>query len=101
MASVTIITNFGFNLRSILDREKLNGTNFVDWYRNLRIVLKQEKKEYILETPYLDEPQNIAHNSSVYHAYVKHIDDAVDVQCLMLACMNSELQKQYETTNLY
>ena len=44
-----------FNLRSILEKEKLNGTNFIDWYRNLRIVLKQEKKEYVLEVPYPDE----------------------------------------------
>ena len=86
-------TTSHFNLRSILDKDKLNGTNFVDWYRNLRIVLKQEKKEYVLETSYPDEPQNVAHNSSAYHAYVKHTDDAVDVQCLMLACTNSELQK--------
>ena len=28
-----------FNLRSILEKEKLNGTNFIDWFRNLRIVL--------------------------------------------------------------
>jgi hypothetical protein len=54
---------------------------------------------YILETPYLDEPQNAAYNTNVYRAYVKHIDDAVDVQCMMLVCMNSELQKQYESTN--
>ena len=32
---------------------------------------------------------------------MKHTDDAVDVQCLMLACMNFELQKQFESTNLY
>jgi len=90
-----------FNLWSILDREKLNGTNFVDWNRNLRIVLRQEKKEYILDTPYPEEPQNVAHTTSAYRAYVKHTDDAVDVQCLMLACMNSELQKQFESTNPY
>jgi hypothetical protein len=83
----------------MLEKEKLNGTNFVGWNRNLRIVLRQEKKEYVLDTPYPDEPQNVAHNTSAYRAYVKHTDDAVDVQCLMLACMNSELQKQYETTN--
>ena len=30
---------------------------------------------------------------------MNHPDDAVDVQCLMLAFMNFELQKQYESTN--
>jgi hypothetical protein len=92
-------SNLSFNLRSILEKEKLNGTNFVDWNRNLRMVLKQEKKEYVLYTPYPEEPQNVAHNTNEYRAYVKHTDDAVVVQCLMLACMNSELQKQYESTN--
>jgi hypothetical protein len=98
---VEMASNSTFNLRSILEKEKLNGTNFVDWNRNLRIVLRQEKKEYVLDTPCPDEPQNVAHNTSAYRAYVKHADDSVDVQCLMLACMNSELQKQYETTNPY
>ena len=87
-----------FNLRSILEKGKLNKTNFVDWNRNLRIVLRQEKKEYILDTSYPNEPQNVAYNSNAYRAYVKHTDDVVDVQCLMLASMNSELQKQYEST---
>ncbi|KAI5400643.1 hypothetical protein KIW84_065505 [Lathyrus oleraceus] len=30
-------------LRSILEKEKLSGTNFLDWYRNMRIVLKDDK----------------------------------------------------------
>jgi hypothetical protein len=54
---------------------------------------------YILETPYPDEPQNVTYNTNAYRAYVKHTDDAVDVQCMMLAYMNSELHKQYESTN--
>ena len=43
-------------LRSILENDKLNGTNFLDWYRNLRIVLRQERKEYILDQPIPEEP---------------------------------------------
>ena len=36
----------GFSLRSAIEKEsaKLTGPNFLDWYRNLRIILKQEKK---------------------------------------------------------
>jgi hypothetical protein len=30
---------------------------------------------------------------------VKHSDDAVDVQCLVLSCMSPELQKKFESTN--
>ena len=44
------------SLRSILEKDKLNGTNFIDWYRNLRIVLRQERKEYILDQPIPEEP---------------------------------------------
>jgi hypothetical protein len=41
--------NSTFNLQSVLEKEKLNGMNFIDRYRKLRIVLRQEKKEYVLE----------------------------------------------------
>ena len=52
-------TTFNLSLPSIIEKDKLNGTNFLDWYRNLRIVLKQERKEYILDQPVLDEPADI------------------------------------------
>ena len=62
------------SLRSILENDKLNGTNFLDWYRNLRIVLKQERKEYILDQPVPDEPaanapkaQNDAYSNYIYY----------------------------------
>src|ERR1043165_6658934 len=47
-------------LRSILDKEKLSGTNFLDWHLNLRIVLKHDKKKYVLETPVPEEPPSSA-----------------------------------------
>jgi hypothetical protein len=46
---------FAFNLRYLLEKKKLNGANFMDWYCNLRIVLKQEKTEYVLIEPYPDD----------------------------------------------
>ena len=49
-----------FTLRSVLEKEKLNGTNFLDWIRNLRIVLKQERKEYVLESPIPPVPSTTA-----------------------------------------
>ena len=46
-----------FSLRSVLEKEKLNGTNFLDWSRNLRIVLKKEKKLLAIdETTLLNPP---------------------------------------------
>ena len=38
------------SLRSILDVNKLTGSDYVDWLRNLRIVFTQKKISYILDT---------------------------------------------------
>ena len=92
--------NSGFNLQSILDKEKFFGTIFTNWYRNLRIFLKQEKKEYVLEQPYPNEPGNGASNAN-RRAYEKFCNDSLDVSCLMLATMSPELQKQYEDSNAH
>ena len=45
-----------FSLHSVLKKEKLNGNNYTDWIRNLRIVLRAEKKEDVLYTPLPKEP---------------------------------------------
>ncbi|KAL8102798.1 hypothetical protein AgCh_027358 [Apium graveolens] len=78
------------SLQSILDAHKLTGPNFADWLRNLRIVLRVEKLEYVLDSPKPTEPASDAHNDEhvVYH---KWIDDANIAQCIMLASMNIEL----------
>ena len=78
------------SMRSILEKDKLNGTNFLDWYRNLRIVLRLERKEYILDQPIPEEPAASAPRAQK-DAYNKHLNDSVDVTCLMLGCMESEL----------
>jgi hypothetical protein len=36
-------------LRIILDANKLTRPNFLNWYRNVRIVLKQKKNLYVLK----------------------------------------------------
>ncbi|KAL4296190.1 hypothetical protein GQ457_12G014310 [Hibiscus cannabinus] len=77
------MANNTISLRSLLEKEKLNGINFLDWFRNLRIVLKQERKE--------------ADNDK----FKKHMDDMLDVGCLMLATMTPELQKQHEDMVAY
>ena len=40
-----------FSVRSVLEKDKLTGTNFLDWQRNLRIVLRQERKLYVIDIP--------------------------------------------------
>jgi hypothetical protein len=82
----------------LLEKEKLNGVNFMDWYRNLRIVLKQEKTEYVLS-----EPEDLPDGSSAtdHRAYENHCDDAFNVSSLMLTTMSPDLQKQYEHVDAY
>ncbi|GMI63428.1 hypothetical protein HRI_000012100 [Hibiscus trionum] len=84
------MANNTLSLRSILEKDKLNGINFLDWFRNLRIVLKQEKKEYVIEELVPDEPVATASRADK-DKFKKHMDDMLDVGCLMLASMTPEL----------
>jgi hypothetical protein len=93
MAPPAPVTNFA--LRSILEKDKLNGTNFTTWYRNLRIVLKHDKKENVLEEPLPEEPANNA-TAAAKNAYQKLKDESNEISCLMLASMEPELQQQFE-----
>ena len=80
-----------FSLRSVLEKDKLNGSNFIDWSQNLRIVLKQEKTLEVLEQPL---PVELARNATAAQrkAFEKKRNDSNDVTCLMLATMSPELQ---------
>ncbi|KAG8485865.1 hypothetical protein CXB51_019212 [Gossypium anomalum] len=88
------------SLRSVLEKDKLNGLNFLDWFRNLRIVLKQERKLYVIEKSLPDEPHANASRADK-DAHEKHLNDMLDVGCLMLATMNPKLQKQHEDMVAY
>ncbi|KAK9020246.1 hypothetical protein V6N11_054736 [Hibiscus sabdariffa] len=92
--------NNNLSLRSLLEKEKPNGINFLDLFRNLRIVLKQERKEYVIEEPVPDEPVANAPRADK-DTFKKHLDDMLDVSYLMLATMSPELQKQNEDMNAY
>ncbi|KAI5437377.1 hypothetical protein KIW84_023474 [Lathyrus oleraceus] len=99
---ITMTANTSNNiLRSIFDKEKLSGINFLDWHRNLRIVLKHDKKLYVLETPVPEEEPPSSAPKAERDAYKKHVDDANETACLMLATMNSELQKQHENMSAF
>ncbi|KAL4386012.1 hypothetical protein GQ457_09G016710 [Hibiscus cannabinus] len=94
------MTNNTISLRSLLEMEKLNGINFLDWFRNLRIVLKLERKEYVIEEPVPnDSGANVPRADK--DKFKKHMDDMLDVGCLMLATMTPELQKQHEDMVAY
>src|SRR3954469_17897520 len=87
-------TTSPFSLCSILDKDKLDGTNYTDWVCNLRIVLRSDKKETVLDTPIPDEPTDNA-SAALKNAYNRACDDSLKVSCLMLTCMEPELQKKF------
>ncbi|KAK8696807.1 hypothetical protein V6N13_001932 [Hibiscus sabdariffa] len=66
----------------------------------IRTVLKQERKEHVIEEPVPDEPTANAPRADK-DKFKKYMDDMVDVGCLMLATMDSELQKQHENMVAY
>ncbi|KAK9003821.1 hypothetical protein V6N11_018717 [Hibiscus sabdariffa] len=68
------MANNTISLRSLLEKEKLNGINFLDWFRNLRIVLKQERKEYVIEEAVPNDPGPNASRADK-DKFKKHMDD--------------------------
>ncbi|KAK8680811.1 hypothetical protein V6N13_109749 [Hibiscus sabdariffa] len=83
------------SLRSLLEKEKLNGINFLNWFQNLRIVLKQERKEYVIEEPVPDE-QLLMHleltNTSLRNTWMTWLMS--DVLCLLVAVMTKGMSRQ-------
>ena len=82
-------------MKSILEKDKLNGTNFTTWYRNLRIVLKHDKKESVLEEPSDDAI------AAIKNAHQKLVDESTKICCLMLSCMEPDLQQQFEDIDAF
>src|SRR5262249_32438872 len=86
--------SIAYSLRGLLDTNKLEGKNFEDWLRNIRIVLIADKLLYVLDTC-LVEPAEGSSEEEV-QTYGKWTDDSRLVQCVMLGSMTPELQKQCE-----
>ena len=82
-------------LARILKNYRLTGPNYVDWFRNLRIVLNYEKISYVLDTPNLNEiPEGASEADRV--TYQKWQDDDLSAKSYILASMSNELQRQHE-----
>ncbi|XP_071681615.1 uncharacterized protein [Lolium perenne] len=91
MATPTIKFN------SFLEKEKLknNGSNFADWFRNLRIVLTAGQLLNVLEAPLGDPPAETATNEAKA-VYLTGKTQYSTVQCAILYGLESELQKRFE-----
>src|SRR4051812_45401305 len=88
-------SNFNFNV--FAEKEKLRnyGSNFTNWFRNLRIILSGGQTDYVLEnalgdTPAVDAP---ADEKAVYQL---RKDDYGVIKSTMLFAMESNLQNRFE-----
>jgi hypothetical protein len=88
-----------FSLKSIIEKEKLIGTTFMDWFRNLKIVLKADKKLYVLEGPIPEE--HTTHTGTACQTWEKHVDDSLSASCILLATMVPKLQRNLEDLAAY
>ncbi|PKI47281.1 hypothetical protein CRG98_032327 [Punica granatum] len=65
-------TSTTFCLRSVLEKDKLSRNNFLSWYQNLKIVVTQKKKSYVLEQPLPAPPPDDAPQAEK-DAYSPHV----------------------------
>ncbi|GJS21240.1 hypothetical protein Tco_0449872 [Tanacetum coccineum] len=88
-------------IRSILLAEKLTGSNFTNWYRNLRIILRYEKKMKFVEQPIGPAPDPETTDPDTINKYYETVNLEQEVTCLMLSSMSLDLQMTLEKHNAY
>src|SRR3954465_13557180 len=88
------------NFNAFLEKEKLknNGSNFADWFRNLRIVLTAGNLTYVLDAPLGDPPAADA-TDEVKNVYLAQKNQYSTVHGAILYGLESELQKRFENSD--
>ena len=86
-----------FNMNTLLEKDKLksNGSNFTDWFRNVRIVLEAVKKVYVFDAALGAEPA-ATESDDVRNIWLTQSEDHNAVRCALLLGMEPELQKRFE-----
>ncbi|GKA36204.1 hypothetical protein Tco_0722695 [Tanacetum coccineum] len=99
-------TSVGNNsvFRSFFEKQKLTGPNFIDWYRQLRLVLSTEDKENYLEHPIPEAPvappgQQVPPAAAAAHA--AWVKGQKEVVVLMLLTMDLEIQRNLAHLGAY
>src|SRR5664279_505828 len=90
------------NFNAFLEKEELKntGSNFTDWFRNLRIILNAAQKTYVLEAPLGAPPAEYA-SEDEKNVFRTQKEDHNIVQCAILYGLEYELQKRFEHTAAY
>ncbi|XP_071724379.1 uncharacterized protein [Rutidosis leptorrhynchoides] len=89
-------TMFKNPLACIINNNKLIGPKYLDWLRNLKIVLDFKDLRYILDAPIPPKLPSDAKDEDKAALAKFHKDDKI-ARCYMLASMSSDLQRQHET----
>jgi hypothetical protein len=89
------------NFNAFLEKAKLkyDGSNFVDWARNMRIILTAAQKAYVLNAPLGVQPPPAY--VDVMNAWQARVDDYSVVQCAMLYGLEQGLQRRFECHGAY
>ena len=90
------------NFNMFLEKTKLkdDGSNFVDWARNLRLILQAGKKNYVLDATLGDEPPAMS-DQDVLNAWQSRKEDYSVVQCAGLYGLEPGLQWRFEHHGAY
>ena len=84
----TNMSNMSVVFKQMINRDKLTGSNFNDWYRSLRITLRMAKRYDYLGEPLPTAPAENA-SQAEKDAYNIEYEKHNDVACLMLAGMDT------------
>ncbi|GJX53577.1 hypothetical protein Tco_0281946 [Tanacetum coccineum] len=90
-------TSVGNNsvFRSFFEKQKLTGPNFIDWYRQLRLVLSTEDKEKYLEEPIPAAPVAAAPDQPIFPqaqaTYNEWVKNQKEIVVMMLLTMDLEI----------
>ncbi|GKA42445.1 zinc finger, CCHC-type containing protein [Tanacetum coccineum] len=87
-------------IRSILLAEKLICSNFTNSYRNLRIILRYEKKMKSVEQP-AGPPDPKTADLDTIEKYYESVNLEQEVACLIMLSMSPDLQRTLEKYNTY
>ncbi|XP_019246338.1 PREDICTED: uncharacterized protein LOC109225989 [Nicotiana attenuata] len=82
-------------LTSILNQNKLEGRNYVDWKRNLDIVLTAEGYKFVIIEECPEKPENAT--DDLVKAYDKWVEADEMARCYILASMEKVLEHQHQS----
>ena len=83
-------------LATILTQNKLTKNNFIDWKRNLDIILTVKDHAYVITTPCHKEPTPGA-TTTARHEFEKWRKSNGMARCYMLASMAGVWQHQFQS----